>query len=95
MECFLGPCFLKLHRLELFLHDVHLRNADDENVAFHVSRARHLSVDLKEHTVCGVNKTDATAMHFGVRHGAKVDKQPKLLVCVKPYKVHFAGNFLG
>ena len=37
--------------------------------AFHISRARCLSVDLKEYTICGVNKMDAAALHCGVCHG--------------------------
>ena len=61
----MDPCILILHRLELFLHDVHLRIADGENVAFHISRARRLSVDLKEDTVFGVNKTDAVPWSEG------------------------------
>ena len=36
---------------------------------------------------------DATFLLCGVRHGAKVDKQPELVVCVEPWEVHFAGNF--
>ena len=72
---------LILHRHELFVHDVHLRIADSENVAFHISRASCLSVDLD---VFGVHKTDAAAVHWGVCPGANVDEQPKLVVCVEP-----------
>ena len=37
----------------------------------------------------------STFLLCGVRHGAKVDKQPELVVCVEPWEVHFAGNFFG
>ena len=81
-----------LHRLELFVHDVLLSIADCKSVAFHIFRARFLSVDLKEHIVFGVHKTDAAAVHCGVHHGAKVDEQPKLVICVKPCVVHSVCN---
>ena len=57
---------LTLQRLERFVHDVHLSIADCESVAIHISRARFLSVNLKEHTVFGVHKTDAVSVHCGV-----------------------------
>ena len=81
-----------LHRLELFVHDVLLSIADCKSVAFHIFRARFLSVDLKEHIVFGVHKTDAAAVHCGVHHGAKVDEQPKLVICVKPCVVNSVCN---
>lgn len=65
---------LMLHRLELSVHDVLLSIAHSKNVAFHIFRARFLSVDLKEHTSFGVHRTDAASVHCGVRHGAKVDE---------------------
>ena len=79
-------------RHELSIQDVHLGIADCEKVAFHVPRARCLSVDLKELTFVSVNKLDAAAVHCCVRHGAKVDKQPKIVVCVEHCEGHFAGN---
>ena len=81
-----------LHRLELFVHDVLLSIAGCKNVAFHIFRARFLSVDFKEHIVFGVHKPDAAAVHCGVHHGAKVDGQPKLVICVKPCVVHSVCN---
>ena len=85
---------LTLHRLEPFVHDVHLSIADFESVAIHISRARFLSVNLKEHTVFGVHKTDAASVHCGVQHGPNVDEQPKL-VWVEPCEVHFACDIFG
>jgi len=81
-----------LHRLELFVHHVLLSIAYCKSVAFHIFRARFLSVDLKEHIVFGVHKTDAAAVHCFVHHGAKVDEQPKLVICVKPCVVHSVCN---
>ena len=81
-----------LHRLELFVHHVLLSIAYCKSVAFHIFRARFLSVDLNEHIVFGVHKTDAAAVHCFVHHGAKVDEQPKLVICVKPCVVHSVCN---
>ena len=41
---------------QLSVHNVHLRIADCENVAFQISRTRGLSFDCKEETVFGVHK---------------------------------------
>ena len=79
-------------RHELSIQDVHLSIADCEKVAFHISRARCLSIDPKEHTVVSVYKLDAAAVHCCVRHGTKVDKQPKIVVCIEHCEGHFAGN---
>ena len=49
-------------------------------------------VDLKEHIVFGVHKTGAAAVYCFVHHGAKVDEQPKLVICVKPCVVHSVCN---
>ena len=65
--------YLILHRMELSVHNFQLRIADCENVAFKIFRARGLSIDLKEHTVFGFHKTDAAALHCGVRQGTQVD----------------------
>lgn len=70
-------------RHELSIQDAHLSIADCEKMAFHISRARCLSIDLKEHTVVSVYKLDAAAVHCCVRHGTKVDKQPKIVVCIE------------
>ena len=91
----MGPCILILHRLELFVHNVHLSIADSENMAFYTSRARSLSFDFKKLTVVGVHKTDAAAMHLGVRHGIKVNEHPKLIIFAKLCEVHCASDFFG
>ena len=67
--------YLILARLELSVHNVHLRIADCEDVTWHFrfSEPEIISVELKEHTVFGVHKTDVTALQFGVRQGTKVD----------------------
>lgn len=80
---------------QLSVHNVHLRIADCENVAFQISRTRGLSFDCKEETVFGVHKTDAATVHCGVRHGTKVNDRPKLVIRVKPCEVHSACNFFG
>lgn len=67
---------------QLSVHNVHLRIADCENVAFQISRTRGLSFDCKEETVFGVHKTDAATVHCGVRHGTKVNDRPKLVAVV-------------
>ena len=91
---FVSIYILTLHRLEPFVHDVHLSIADCESVAIHISRARFLSVNLKEHTVFGVHKTDAASVHCGFQHGPNVDEQLKL-VWVEPREVHFACDIFG
>lgn len=83
---------VRVHRHGLSIQDVHLSIADCEKVAFHISRARCLSIDLKEPTVVSVYKLDAAAVHCCVRHGTKVDKQPKIVVCIEHCEGHFAGN---
>ena len=47
-----------LHRLELFVHHVLLSIAYCKSVAFHIFRARFLSVNFKEHIVFGVHKPE-------------------------------------
>ena len=54
---------LKLHRLELTVHNVHLSVTDCEDVTFQISRARGFSFVLKMNTVLCVHKTGATAVH--------------------------------
>ena len=46
------------------------------------------------HSVLGVHKMGAAAVHSGVFHGAQIDEQAKLVVCVKLCKIHVAFSFL-
>jgi len=45
-------------------------------------------------TVLGVHKTGAAAMHSVVFHGAQIDEQAKLVVCVNLCKSRDAFSFL-
>ena len=58
-------------------------------MAIHISRARCLSVEFKEHTVFGVLRRQTPW------HGAKVHEQPKFVVCVEPCEGHFGGDVSG
>ena len=83
-EMLFGSIYILIFdRHELSIQDAHLSIADCEKMAFHISRARCLSIDLKEHTVVSVYKLDAAAVHCCVRYGTKVDKQPKIVVCIE------------
>ena len=59
---------LVLHRLQLLIHDVHLRVTYGEDVTCHCSRACGVPFNSKLHTVLCVNKALAVAVHSCVGH---------------------------
>ena len=73
-----GVC-LVLNRLQLPVHDVHLRVRDGEDVAVCVSRAGGDPFDLELHTVLCIDQPLAVAVHGGVGHGAQVDPEAELV----------------
>ena len=89
----LGSIIFNTAQILAAVHDVHLSIADGVHVAFQISRARGLSFDLKIHTILGVHKTGAAAMHSVAFHGAQIDEQAKLVVCVKLCESHAVFSF--
>ena len=82
-----------LHRLKLFVHHVLLSFANCKSVAFHIFRARFLCRSQGTHRLwCSQDGRRCRALFCFVHHGAKVDEQPKLVICVKPCVVHSVCN---
>ena len=59
---------LVLYRLQLFIHDVHLRVTYGEDVTFCYSRACGVPFNSKLYTILCVDKALAVAVHSCVGH---------------------------
>ena len=70
---------LVLHRLQLLVHDVHLRVSDGEDVAVCGARAGSGALEFKLHAVLCIDQPLPAAVHCGVSHGAQVDPEAKLV----------------
>ena len=68
-----------------------MRVRDNENVAFHITRARRFSLNFQLNAIRGVYEAGATAVYFLACHGAKVDQKAELIVSVELLHIHVLG----